>query len=412
METTAASEHVGPRIGALKVGRQYIYELTIRRKLANVGGDVARETSYRLQGIQLIDEVRNHLQLPIMTFDAACTFYHRFRLKFPGNEYYWQDVALACLWVACKAEDTLKKSRDILCANHNIKNPDNLKNADDKIFETPQKVLIGLERIVMETIRFNYRIRYPQEILAKLVKKILGRGQNAKNFFNVAWKMSIDMYKTFVPLKQTTFTCAVMLAQLTALVTGRYRNEFMSLNYTRWHTEEAFVAEVMLDVLELYTHHPKETMLGVEIDNHVFIEVKIQMNQKFDSAGIPRYQNQCSVCERDLKPPTPSDDGSNVSPSSPTGTNSTIKRGLKGHDGTMRFHFDAAEARQERETYQEYVKEEWEEWEEEVEEPIPEPRPEPRPPREPRGGRGHRGHGPRGGWRGGRGDRRRGRGGY
>lgn len=32
-----------------------------------------------------------------------------------------QDAAAAALFAACKIEDTLKKSRDILCAAHNLK---------------------------------------------------------------------------------------------------------------------------------------------------------------------------------------------------------------------------------------------------------------------------------------------------
>jgi len=34
-----------------------------------------------------------------------------------------QDAAAASLFTACKVEDTLKKSRDILCAAHNLKVP-------------------------------------------------------------------------------------------------------------------------------------------------------------------------------------------------------------------------------------------------------------------------------------------------
>jgi hypothetical protein len=34
-----------------------------------------------------------------------------------------QDAAAAALFTACKIEDTLKKSRDIICAAHNLKVP-------------------------------------------------------------------------------------------------------------------------------------------------------------------------------------------------------------------------------------------------------------------------------------------------
>lgn len=36
-----------------------------------------------------------------------------------------QDAAAAALFTACKIEDTLKKSRDIICAAHNLRLPVN-----------------------------------------------------------------------------------------------------------------------------------------------------------------------------------------------------------------------------------------------------------------------------------------------
>lgn len=35
--------------------------------------------------------------------------------------------------MACKVEDTIKKSKEILCAAYNIKNPDHPTTQDDKV---------------------------------------------------------------------------------------------------------------------------------------------------------------------------------------------------------------------------------------------------------------------------------------
>lgn len=40
---------------------------------------------------------------------------------------------MAALFVACKVEDTIKKSKDILCAAYNLKNPDHQTTPDDKV---------------------------------------------------------------------------------------------------------------------------------------------------------------------------------------------------------------------------------------------------------------------------------------
>lgn len=58
---------------------------------------------------------------PVRTFSTAVCYYHKFRLVHKDSEYQYQDAAAAALLTACKIEDTLKKSREILCAAHNIK---------------------------------------------------------------------------------------------------------------------------------------------------------------------------------------------------------------------------------------------------------------------------------------------------
>ena len=123
----------GPHPGFVKVAAQYTLEHKLRQMLRDNGCDPSREINYRLQGVQLIDNVREALQLPVKTFATACTYYHKFRLHFRNVEYNFQDAALTSLLVACKVEDTIKKSREILCASFNLKNPDKPTTPDDKV---------------------------------------------------------------------------------------------------------------------------------------------------------------------------------------------------------------------------------------------------------------------------------------
>ncbi|KAI0830989.1 hypothetical protein F5Y06DRAFT_203189 [Hypoxylon sp. FL0890] len=390
MDSRAAP--AGPPLGTIKVGHQYICECHIRRMFTEKRLDAAREANYRLQGIQMIETVREALLLPVKTYNTACTFYHRFRLEHPAPDYNYTEAAVASLFVACKVEDTLKKSREILCAHHNFKNPDHLVTPDDKMFDQPSKVVIGIERYMVEAIGFDFRVRFPQKILVKIIKKVLGPSTDIKHFFPTALKMSIDLYKTYAPLKHGSYTCAIVVAQLTALVTGHFLDKFGNLDPLDWHSDEQCVAEVMLDLLDLYTQHGKATKVGPMFDLQVFIDIQIKINQYVEHAQLSRYMNQCRECQNTIPPPTPST-GSPMSLSTPSAAGtSTIKRGPRGPEGaTTRFLFDAEEAAREQRTYDEYTKDEWEEYEEEVEELIPDPREERR--HEPRGPRGPRGHG-------------------
>ena len=54
---------IGPHPGFISSSNQYSSEIKVRRMLKDNGCDPAREDNYRLQGVQLIDNVRESLQL-------------------------------------------------------------------------------------------------------------------------------------------------------------------------------------------------------------------------------------------------------------------------------------------------------------------------------------------------------------
>lgn len=58
-----SSGKVGPHPGFIFSSNQYSSETKVRRMLKDNGCDPAREDNYRLQGVQLIDNVRKHLNL-------------------------------------------------------------------------------------------------------------------------------------------------------------------------------------------------------------------------------------------------------------------------------------------------------------------------------------------------------------
>lgn len=56
-----------------------------------------------------------------------------------------QDAAAAALFTACKIEDTLKKSRDILCAAYNLKlHPAEHLSPDDPVCELKVTSMLDL----------------------------------------------------------------------------------------------------------------------------------------------------------------------------------------------------------------------------------------------------------------------------
>ncbi|KAK2028010.1 C-type cyclin [Colletotrichum zoysiae] len=362
----------GPHPGHIQVACQYTSEQRLRRMLRDNKSDPAREDNYRLQGVQLIDNIRTLLHVPVKTFDTACVYYHWFRLSFRDAEYNYQDAAVAALFLACKVEDTIKKSKELLCAAYNIKNPDHTTTQDDKMFEQPSKIIIGLERLVLETVGFDFRCRYPQSALLKATKKIMG--PDSKKIFSVAMDMSVDLYKTFAPIKQTSYAMALGLLELTARILGEGVDKIERINYADFHTTRQNVVETVLDLLDLYTQHGKSTKLGNKFDLNKFIEVKIIVNNEVDNTpNLVRYAHWCDNCDGG-EDENLSNGVSVLRNISFFGSNSA-KRNGRSQEGTMRFVFDPEQARQERKEVEAYYRDEYEEYEVEVEVPIEPERP-------------------------------------
>lgn len=223
----------------IEVARSYVSQSALESKLSEINMGDSKDDMLRLQGVAWIDAVRRSLQLPIRTYNTAAVYFHRFRLRHPENEYNWADASAAALFTACKIEDTLKKSKDILCANYNSKlAPAEQLAPDDMRFEAHAKLIIGLERLMLEASAFDFRNRYPQKVLVKLCKAV---GMERESEARTAWHLSLDLYRTFAPLKQSTSTMAIACVELAARLHRDEKDaegflENKVLEYRRWST--------------------------------------------------------------------------------------------------------------------------------------------------------------------------------
>jgi len=304
-------------------------------------------------------------------------YYHKFRLTHNDTEYNYVDAAAAALFTACKIEDTLKKSREILCASYNLKlSAAEYASPDDSLFDTLARGVIGLERLMLEASGFDFRNRHPQKLLVKLAKHYAV--QKESDLAIVAYCMSLDLNRTFSLLKQTTATMAFACLELTArLLDDRLEEVGSGGDYGNWKTTREEIMETMLDLLDLYTHHRANTAVGPRFPIEAFLAVRIPLNQEADIKRLPRYTNwidkgtlhtganglkngresstKDKERDRDVFPPNA------LTPISAIGEKP--KQSERGRDGTVRFMLDPERAYSERATVSEYFKVEVEEFE-------------------------------------------------
>ncbi|PNS16801.1 CTD kinase subunit beta [Sphaceloma murrayae] len=391
---------IGPHPSYVQVAKPYIFEQSVQRCLETNGNNEARESGNRLQGVAWIESVRKALQLPVRTYMTAVVYYHRFRLAHAESDYMNVDAAAAALFTACKIEDTLKKSRDILCAAYNLKvSLAEQLTPDDSIFEEPSKRLVGLERLMLESSGFDFRNRNPQEWVIKFTR--LGQ-LDRSTVGKTAYRICIDLYRTYAPIKQCSSTmglaCVELAARLLETSTDTLISHLGDENTLKdkWGTSRAEVMETLLDLLELYTHSRGATAVGPEYPIETFIAIRITLNKEATAANLPRY----SEYTEDSRTEAPKANGvttngtkpSPASPATPLNAPSTVQqspaqpdsaataspglgaavrtRQAEQRNGTVRYMLDAQRAHSEKDTVASYFKEEWEEYEEVIERPA------------------------------------------
>ncbi len=251
---------------------------------------------------------------------------------------------------------------------------------------------------MLEASGFDFRNRYPQNLVLKVAKHY---HVDRDTVGRTAYNMSLDLYRTFAPLKQTTATMAIACVELSGRICEQPISELEAGKiYKRWRISRPEVMgtpvnnaqvrrfylilsmlETLLDLLDLYTHHRASTIVGQDHALEAFISIRIALNQEASANQYPRHfqtHRERSVtngakaangsvefkAKKPLTPTTSPHDEILREITSPT-ANGGSKPGLK--DGTVRFMLNPQRARDEKNAVAEFFKVEEEEYEVEVE---------------------------------------------
>ncbi|KAF9524275.1 cyclin-like protein [Crepidotus variabilis] len=167
-----------------------------------------QEEKVRQTACTFIETISTRIGFPRRTVATAQTLYHRFHLFFPRKDFQYQDVSLAAIFVSAKMHDTLKKPRELLAISYGIRYPDlaakskhpggeiDLDTMDATMVESDRQRLLAVERLILETVCFNFTARMPFPYVIKLGKEL----QASKKLIKFAWRIAIDTHRTLLPL--------------------------------------------------------------------------------------------------------------------------------------------------------------------------------------------------------------------
>uniref|UniRef100_A0A8C6VPH3 Cyclin-K n=1 Tax=Naja naja TaxID=35670 RepID=A0A8C6VPH3_NAJNA len=236
------------------------------------GLDPATEARYRREGARFIFDVGTRLGLHYDTLATGIIYFHRFYMFHSFKQFPRYVTGACCLFLAGKVEETPKKCKDIIKTARSLLNDvqfgqfgDDPKQRNNPLHKGSSETghtecshmhteeVMVLERILLQTIKFDLQVEHPYQFLLKYAKQLKGDKNKIQKLVQMAWTFVNDSLCTTLSLQWEPEIIAVAVMYLAGRLCKFEIQEWTSKPmYRRWW--EQFVQDVPVDVLEDICH--------------------------------------------------------------------------------------------------------------------------------------------------------------
>ncbi|XP_066484976.1 cyclin-K isoform X2 [Tiliqua scincoides] len=236
------------------------------------GLDPATEARYRREGARFIFDVGTRLGLHYDTLATGIIYFHRFYMFHSFKQFPRYVTGACCLFLAGKVEETPKKCKDIIKTARSLLNDvqfgqfgDDPKQRNNPLHRGSSETghtecshmhteeVMVLERILLQTIKFDLQVEHPYQFLLKYAKQLKGDKNKIQKLVQMAWTFVNDSLCTTLSLQWEPEIIAVAVMYLAGRLCKFEIQEWTSKPmYRRWW--EQFVQDVPVDVLEDICH--------------------------------------------------------------------------------------------------------------------------------------------------------------
>jgi len=224
------------------------------------GLDPATEARYRREGARFIFDVGTRLGLHYDTLATGIIYFHRFYMFHSFKQFPRYVTGGCCLFLAGKVEETPKKCKDIIKTARSLLNDVQFAQFGDdpKVSRTiqSQEEVMVLERILLQTIKFDLQVEHPYQFLLRYAKQLKGtKGDKNKvqKLVQMAWTFVNDSLCTMLSLQWEPEIIAVAVMYLAGRLCKFDIQEWTSKQSSRRWWEQ-FVQDVPVELLEDICH--------------------------------------------------------------------------------------------------------------------------------------------------------------
>lgn len=214
------------------------------------GIDYDTECRYRKEGARFIIDTGTKMDLGYNTMATGVVYFHRFYMFHSFKNFPRYVTACCCLLLAGKVEETPKKCKDIIRTAKTLLTEQKFMTFG----EDPKEEVMTLERILLQTIKFDLQVEHPYSYLLKYAKCLKGDKNKLQKMVQMAWTFVNDSLCTTLSLQWEPEIIAVALMYLAGKLS---KFEVVDWNgrqpkHLRWW--DMFVEDVTMDLLEDICH--------------------------------------------------------------------------------------------------------------------------------------------------------------
>lgn len=214
------------------------------------GIDYETEQRYRREGARFIIDCGTKMDLGYNTMATGVVFFHRFYMYHSFKTFPRYVTASCCLFLAGKVEETPKKCKDVIKTARLL--------VDDNKFKTfgedPREEVMTLERILLQTIKFDLQVDHPYSFLLKYAKSLKGDKTKLEKMLQMAWTFVNDSLCTTLCLQWEPEIIAVALMYLAGKLSKFEVVDWIGRNSKHLRWWEMFVEDMTMDLLEDICH--------------------------------------------------------------------------------------------------------------------------------------------------------------
>uniref|UniRef100_A0A8C2Q955 Cyclin L1 n=1 Tax=Cyprinus carpio TaxID=7962 RepID=A0A8C2Q955_CYPCA len=175
------------------------------------GLDCETETDLRILGCELIQAAGILLRLPQVAMATGQVLFQRFFYSKSFIKHSFEIVAMACLNLASKIEESPRRVRDVINVFHHLKQGKGKKSTPlvlDQNYINTKNQVIKAERRVLKELGFCVHVKHPHKIIVMYLQVL--ECEKNQMLVQIAWNYMNDALRTnvFVRFEPETIACA------------------------------------------------------------------------------------------------------------------------------------------------------------------------------------------------------------